>query len=172
MNRVTPTQQSVVLLALVTSSLLTIKDSELLPELKETVETSAASMLDIIAEYRELSDPNEDVLETSRILTRVSEAINKSSDWFTTPVVVRLGYQICSDLLGEVCETQKRNLLNKAFTQIKALDDYVDPDGDDELTAKEVEGILEEVYKEIGFQTNLRYLRHSKKLQRRLKRHG
>ena len=65
--RATPTQQSVTLLALVTSSLITVRDNGLLPEIKDVVEAGAKSILDIIAEYRYISDPHEDVLATSAI---------------------------------------------------------------------------------------------------------
>lgn len=146
----TPTQQSVVLLALVTSSLITVKDNGLLPEIKDVVEAGAKSILDIIAEYRYISDPEEDVLATSAILAKAAAVINRSSDWFSVEVVVRLGSQICTDLLGEVCQPQKRALITKALGCLRDLDDFLDPEGDNEEVAIEVEEILKAVYKEIG----------------------
>ena len=170
--RATPTQQSVTLLALVASSLLTVKDNGLLPEIKDVVEAGAKSILDIIAEYRHISDPEEDVLATSAILSKAAAVINRSSDWFSVEAVVRLGFQICTDLLGEVCQPQKRALITKALGCLRDLDDFLDPERDNEEVAIEVEEILKAVYKEIGFETNLRYLKHFRKLQRRQKRHA
>ena len=170
--KATPTQQSVTLLALVTSSLITVRDNGLLPEIKDVVEAGAKSMLDIIAEYRYISDPKEDVLATSAILARAAEVINRSSDWFSVEVVVRLGFQICTDLLGEVCQPQKRTLITQALGCLRDLDDFLDPEGDNGQVMIEVEEILKAVYKEIGFETNLRYLKHFRKLQRRQKRHA
>lgn len=170
--RATPTQQPVTLLALVAGSLLTVKDNGLLPEIKDVVEAGAKSILNIIAEYRHISDPEEDVLATSAILSKAAAVINRSSDWFSIEVVVRLGFQICTDLLGEVCQPQKRALITKALGCLRDLDDFLDPEGDNEEVAIEVEEILKAVYKEIGFETNLRYLKHFRKLQRRQKRHA
>jgi hypothetical protein len=170
--RATPTQQSVTLLALVASSLLTVKDNGLLPEIKDVVEAGAKSILDIIAEYRYISDPEEDVLATSAILARAAAMINRSSDWFSVEAGVRLGLKICTDLLGEVCQPQKRALITKALGCLRDLDDLLDPEGDNEEVAIEVEEILKAVYKEIGFETNLRYLKNFRKLQRRQKRHA
>ena len=170
--KTTPTQQSVTLLALVASSLITIRDNGLLPEIKDVVEAGAKSILDIIAEYRELSDPNEDVMATSAILAKAAAVINRSSDWFSVEVVVRLGFQICTDLLGEVCQPQKRALIIQALSHFRDLDDFLDPEGDNEQVMIEVEEILKAVYKEVSFETNLRYLKHFRKLQRRQKRHA
>ncbi len=170
--KATPTQQSVVLLALVTSSLITVRDNGLLPEIKDVVEAGAKSMLDIIAEYRYISDPKEDVLATSAIHAKAAEVINRSSDWFSVEVVVMLGFQICTDLLGEVCQPQKRALITQALGCLRDLDDFLDPEGDNGQVMIEVEEILKAVYKEIGFETNLRYLKHFRKLQRRQKRHA
>lgn len=170
--RTTPIQQSVALLGLVASSLITVKDNGLLPEIKDVVEAGAKSMLDIIAEYRHISDPREDVLATSAILAKAAAVINRSSDWFSVEVVVMLGFQICTDLLGEVCQPQKRALITQALGCLRDLDDFLDPEGDNEEVAIEVEEILKAVYKEIGFETNLRYLKHFRKLQRRQKRHA
>ena len=167
----TPTQQSVVLLALVTSSLITVRDKDLLPEVKGVVEDGADALLRIIAEYRELSDPDEDVLATSEVLSQAAAVINRSQDWFSVEVVVQLGFQICTDLLGEVSHPKKRALISLALSQLQKLDDYLDPTGDNTKVAIEVEEILKDVYKEIGFELNLRYLKHFRKLQRRLK-HG
>jgi hypothetical protein len=170
--RTTPTQQSVALLALVAGSLLTVKDNGLLPEIKDAVEAGAKSILDIIAEYRHISDPEEDVLATSVILSKAAAVINRSSDWFSVEVVVRLGFQICTDLLGEVCQPQKRALITQAMGCLRGLDDFLDPEGGNEEVTIEVEEILKAVYKEVGFETNLRYLKHFRKLQRRQKRHA
>lgn len=170
--KTTPTQQSVTLLALVTSSLITVRDNGLLPEIKDVVEAGATNMLDIIAKYRYISDPNEDVLSTSAILARAAAVINRSSDWFSVEVVVRFGFQICTDLLGEVCQPEKRALITQALDCLRGIDDFLDPNGDNEEAMIEVEEILKEVYKEIGFETNLRYLKHFRKLQRRQKRHA
>ena len=170
--KATSTQQSVTLLGLVASSLLTIRDNGLLPEIKDVVEAGAKSILDIIAEYRYISDLKEDVRATSALLARAAEGINRSSDWFSVEVVVMLGFQICTDLLGEVCQPQKRALITQALGCLRDLDDFLDPEGANEAAMIEVEEILKEVYKEIGFETNLRYLKHFRKLQRRQKRHA
>lgn len=172
MTKVTATQQSVVLLALVASSLITVRENGLLPEIKSTVEDGAVILLNVIAEYRELSDPNEDVMATSAVLARASAIINKSQDWFSVEVVVQLGFQVCTDLLGEVCQPEKRALISQALAQLQKLDDFLDPDGINTEAAIEVEEILKAVYKEIGFESNLRYLKHFRKLQRRRKQNA
>ena len=170
--KATPTQQSVALLALAASALLTTKDNNLIPEAEPTVNAGARALLDIIAEYRELSDPHEDVLATSAILANAAATINRAEEWFSVEVVIQLGFQICTDLLGEVCQPQKRALITQALSHFRDLDDFLDPEGDNEQVMVEVEEILKAVYKEIGFETNLRYLKHFRKLQRRQKRHA
>lgn len=170
--KATPSQQTIVLLALVASSFITVRDNGLLPEIKEAVEKGALDLLDIIAEFREVSDQNENLTATSQILAGVSKVINKSDKWFSAEVVVSLGMKICTDLLGETCNPKKRKLLERALRSIKALDDFVDPDGENEEAFIEVEEILDSVYKELGFSIELRYLQHHRKLQRRLRRHA
>jgi len=165
-----PTQQAVILLALATSAMVTIRDQGLLPELKTIVDLGAARMLEIIEEYP--ADSSDNFSQTPAIMKRVSSIMNRSEDGVTLEMVVFLGNKVCSDLLAELCNPAKRNLLSEALSIINRLDDFVDPDGDNVACYIEVEEILKEVYKEIGFKQELRFLKHWRKLQRRLKQHG
>ena len=72
----------------------------------------------------------------------------------------------------ELCNPVKRKMVQDANEIISRLNNYYDPEGEDISTHKEVDEILEVVYKELGFTIEHRYLKHYRKLQRRLKHHG
>ena len=169
-TKISPTQQTVILLALAASSLITVRDNELIPELEPVTFEGSVRMLEIIRDYP--VDRKETFENTNALMSRVSTLINRSQEWFSVEAVVCLGTKICTDLLGEVCNQEKRNFILEAMEIFKTLDDFLDPDGDNTDTLIEVEEILEKVYKEIGFGKELRYIKHWRKLQRRLRING
>ena len=169
-SETSPTQQAVILLALATSSLITVKDYDLIPELKTVVSLGVIRMMEIIQTYP--TEKRENFDQTPVLMKRVSELINKPKSWFSVETVVFMGNRICTDLLAELCNPVKRSLIEEALMINNRLDDFLDPEGKNEETRVEVEEILKEVYKEIGFAQELRYIHHWRKLQRRLKRNG
>lgn len=172
MLKATKTQQAVVLLSLVTSSLITIRENNFIEDenLKVVNDLGIIRMWEIIKEYP--SEGKEDGKITQAIHTRIAQMINKPKSWFTAETVVYLGHRICGDLLMELCNPAKRKMVQDANEIISRLNNYYDPEGEDISTHKEVDEILEVVYKELGFTIEHRYLKHYRKLQRRLKHHG
>lgn len=170
MPKATPTQQAVILLSLAASSLITIRDQALLPELKDVLDKGIESMLRIIEDYP--TDGNEQASETEEIFRRVTSIINNSAELFSIEAAIFLGHKVCTDLLGELCHPVKRALVEEARQINKVIDDYLDPDGENVEVYIEIEEILNEVYKEVGFVEDLRFFKHREKLQRRLKNHG
>lgn len=170
--KVSPTQQAVILLALITSSLITLKENELIEDenLKTVLDLGVLQMHEIIRKYP--SESKEDFSQTTKLMKGVSELINKSNSWFTAPVIAYLGHKICADLLGEVCNKEKRQLILTANEIVGVFNDFIDPDGDDEETHVEVAEMLDSVYKFLGFTTELRYFEFERKLRRRRNKHG
>lgn len=162
---VTPVQQSVILLALATSSLLTVKDKNLLPDQQDAIDLGISRMLEIIREFP--ADRKDQFQDVDKAMKRVTELINKPSSWFSTEVVIFLGHRICSDLLTELRNPVKRELVSEALLLNQAINDVLDPEGNNEEVFIEVEQILQEVYEEIGFTVENRF---SKRQFRRLKR--
>lgn len=163
--KATPVQQSVILLALATSSLLTVKDKNLLPDQQEAVDIGISRMLEIIREFP--ADRKDQFHDVDKIMKRVSAVINKPDSWFSTEIVVFLGHRICSDLLTELRNPVKRELVSEALLLNQAINDVLDPDGNNEEAFIEVEQILKEVYEEIGFTVENRF---SKRQFRRLRK--
>lgn len=179
MNETSPTEQSTVLLSLAASALVTLRENELIPEMKEVVDSGTYRMLEILRDYP--ADRITELLKSSpkllrersdELMERAKDMINKDQEWFSVEVVVFFGVKILTDMLGEVRNNSKRLLLSEALEIFKSLDDFLDPDGSNEEVFIEVEEILERVYKAIGFRKELRYLKFWKKLQRRIKTYG
>lgn len=161
-------RQSLLLLALINSSLLTLRDSGLVPEMEATVLYGCEAMERIIHDY-----PTEgrDSLEWySAALKRIAAKINQPASWYSVESVCALGDMVCADLLSELTSPEKRAFIEEAHEIVKAVYSHVDPDGDNIEALDEVAGILQEVYKEIGFSLEGRYAKHLKKLERRRKR--
>lgn len=178
MNKTSPTEQSTVLLSLAASALVTLRENKLISEMKEVVDKGTYRMLEILRDYP--ADRTTELLKTPPDLLRkrsddlmetAKRTINKDQEWFSVETVVFFGIKILTDMLAEVRNNRKRLLLSEALEIFKSLDDFLDPDGDREDVFIEVEEILEEVYKGIGFRKELRYLKFWKKLQRRLNKH-
>lgn len=163
------TQQSVILLALITSSVITVKDTYEIPELRAVINLGLIRLMEIIEEFP--ADGYENFRDTAAIMKEVSACINKPDTTFTIEVIVYLAHRICADLLGELRNPKKRELVYEAGQIISRMNDFLDPDGENEEARIEVDEILEAVYKEIGFKIEHRYIKHFRKLQRRLK-HG
>ena len=161
-------RQSLLLLALVNSSLLTLKDSGLVPEKMATILYGCEAMEKIIHDF-----PTEgrDSLEWySQALKRIAKKINQPAAWYSVESVCALGDMVCADLLSELTNPEKRAFVEEAHEIIKAVYAHVDPDGENIDALDEVAEILQEVYKEIGFSIQGRYAKHLKKLERRQKR--
>ena len=104
---------------------------------------------------------------------RINEKVNGASDSvYSAHGVVFFGYMICVDLLEELTDPRKRDLIIEAQEILKAVDDHLDPAGADFETFEEIEPLLDLLYAEIGFTKQWRYLTHQKKLQRRAARNG
>lgn len=170
--RISPSQTSATLLALVTSTLITVRDNNLIEDgdMSMVVNLGLARMMEIVRDFP--ADGPEDFVRTRAQMIGVSKIINGRDQEFSLNTVVYMGHKILADLLGELCHPAKRELVQEANKILTRVNDFLDPDGEDEETHKEVEEIVEEVYKFVGFRTDLRYFKHLKKLQRRALRHG
>lgn len=162
----TKTQQAVVLLSLFTAALIIVKESDLIDndELKAVVDLGLIRMWEIVEEYP--SEGIEDAKETIAIHRHIASLLDKA---YTPKEVVYLGHRICGDLLMELCNPVKRQMVMDANAIITRLNDFLDPDGTDEETHDSIDKILDVVYRELGFTIEHRYLKHYRKLQRRLK---
>lgn len=160
-------QQTLILLALVNSSLITLRDENQVPEMQPTILYGCDTVERLVITYPVKG--RESVLWYQQILNSISGIINQPAAWFDATTVVALGERICADLLGELIDPEKRAMIGEAHEIIRAIDNVTDPDGDAVEVYDEVDSILKDVYRTVGFTIEHRYIKHLRKLERRLK---
>lgn len=163
--------QSLALLGLINSSIITLYEADMIPELRPTLAYGRMQLERLINSYPIRWNQTEGWWKD--VMHRINEKVNGGPDSaYTAHGVAFFGYMICVDLLEELTDPRKRDLITEAQEILKAVDDHLDPTGADFETFEEIGPLLDALYAEIGFTKEWRYLTHQKKLQRRAKRNG
>lgn len=171
-----PAEQTAIMLSLVVSCVLNSRrivkelNNE---ELSTVVNLGIIRLWEIIREFP--VGHGEDSTATRAKNAAVGGLIKeiRPGEMFSLAEIAYIGHRVCGDLLMELCNPAKRALIQEVNMIIGRINDFVDPDGDDEETHANVEAILDQVYGLIGFEISHKYIKHERKLQRRLKRfHG
>ena len=163
--------QSLALLGLINSSIITLYEADMVPELRPTLAYGQVQMERLINSF-----PirwNEEEGWWKDVMARINARVNSGPEVaYTSHGVTLFGAMICVDLLEELTDKHKRDVVTEAWEILKAVDDYLDPEGDQFATYDEIAPLLDDLYKEVGFSREGRYLKHQRKLQRRAGRHG
>ena len=163
--------QSLTLLGMINSSLITLDQADMVPALKPTLAYGSQRMDELIRSF-----PirwNEKEGWWTDVLGQIRHRINDRSDsTYTANAIAFFGVIICNDLLEELTDPTKREMVSEAMEILKAVDDHLDPAGDQIDTYHEVESIVNDIYAVVGFTREGRYLKHKRKLERRAKRNG
>lgn len=105
-------------------------------------------------------------------MKQFNDRVNAAAEGaFTAHAVTTFGFILCNDLLEELTDPKKREIVLEAQEILKAVDDYLDPDGTEFETFEEISTLLDDLYKIIGFTREGRYRKQQEKLKRRLMRH-
>lgn len=146
----------------------TLVEQDLLPNIKDEVTRIAKEIDDLLWDVARLVSP--DLKKIKEWMTSINQKIEK--DEITAREVIAFGHLISSDLLGEISDQKKREVVNKIFQKINELDDILDPEGDDHDAYHNAENFLTVVYKEIGFVPEGRFQEQLNKLKRRSQRYA
>jgi len=161
--------QSLALLGLINSSIITLYEADMVPELRPTLAYGRVQMERLINSFPIRWNESKGWWEG--VMKRINARVNDGPD-YTAHGVTLFGAMICVDLLEELTDPWKRDIVTEAWEIIKAVDDHLDPTGDQFETYEEIGPLLDDIYSEVGFSRQGRYLIHQEKLKRRVKRNG
>ena len=163
--------QSLTLLGMINSSLITLFKADMVEPLKPTIAYGVERLDQMIREFPIKWNENErwwdEVLRQINDRINVDDGILYSAHAVTFFVVI-----ICTDLLEELTDPVKRGLVSEALEILMAVDNHLDPAGDQFETYAEIEALTQDIYKVVGFSKEGRYDKHLRKLQRRAQRNG
>ena len=163
--------QSLTLLGLINSSIITLYEADMVPELRPTLAYGREQMDRLINSFPIRWNQTEGWWKD--IMQRINVKVNGGSETtYSAHGVTLFGAMICVDLLEELTDPWKRDIVTEAWEILKAVDDHLDPEGVEFAAYTEIGSLLDSLYPEIGFTKEDRYLTHKKKLQRRAARHG
>lgn len=161
------TRQSLILLAFVNGVFITINDDNLLPELGPTLLYGQDLSTRVIHGYPEQGTPKANTEWCSGKMKVISALLNEGGLYYEPIELVTMAQMIVVDLLEEVTDRTKRGLLTELKEVIDSVSDAIDPGGTAFTVYESVDLTLHQVYKEIGFVKEGRWLKHHNKMQRR-----
>ena len=161
--------QSLALLGLINSSIITLYEADMVPELRPTLAYGRVQMERLINSFPIRWNESKGWWEG--VMQRINARVNDGPD-YTAHGVTLFGAMICVDLLEELTDRHKRDVVSEAWEILKAVDDYLDPEGDQFATYDEIAPLLDDIYKEVGFSRGGRYLKNQRKIQRRAARNA
>lgn len=165
------TRESILLLGIINGVLISFDKNGLLEDLAPTIKYGM-SLCDRVLQALPGNDRRAtDLRPCQDVMRKVSLALNREGEFFPTPVLVHIGQTLCVDLLEEVTDPEKRELLGEIQELMDAISDAVDPYGDNYAAYEEADQSLKTIYEIVGFQKNGAYLKQQKKLQRRRARY-
>ena len=156
---------------MINSSLITLFKADMVEPLKPTIAYGVERLDRMLREFP--IKWNESEGWWKGVMRQINDRVNSGSDsLYTAHAVTFFGVIICTDLLEELTDPVKRGLVSEALEILMAVDNYLDPTGDQYETYTEIEALTQDIYKVVGFSKEGRYDKHLRKLQRRAKRNG
>lgn len=160
-------RQSLIMLAFVNGVFITINDDDLIPELAPTLLYGQELSTKIIHGYPEHGRPKENSAWCEEKMKGISEFLNQGGLYYEPIELVTMAQMIIVDLMEEVTEPRKREVLGQLKEVIDKVSDNIDPGGTAFTIYETVDATLQHIYQQIGFIKEGRWLKQQRKLQRR-----